>query len=117
LILSDHNLSVERLRYPGRYRAAAPRHLRLCRFCRVAVEDEAHALLVCIGDSRLQPLRSSFMHEIFDVLGSFDGKWNADEPYEFLKWMLSQRKITVRLAKFVADILDVYNASPRYVPA
>ncbi|KAJ7032222.1 hypothetical protein C8F04DRAFT_1211219 [Mycena alexandri] len=99
LILSDHNLSVERLRYPGRYRAAAPRHLRLCRFCRVAVEDEAHALLVCIGDS------------------GFDGKWNADEPYEFLKWMLSQRKITVRLAKFVADLLDVYNASPRYVPA
>ncbi|KAJ7201576.1 hypothetical protein GGX14DRAFT_304047, partial [Mycena pura] len=64
LMLSDHNLSVERLRYPGRYRAAAPRELRLCRFCRAAVEDEAHAILVCTAHGALQPIRETFLREI-----------------------------------------------------
>jgi hypothetical protein len=68
-MLSDHNLSVERLRYPGRYGAAAPRELRLCRFCRTAVEDEAHAILVCTysvctAHVGLQPLRETFLHDI-----------------------------------------------------
>ncbi|KAJ7190574.1 hypothetical protein GGX14DRAFT_604029 [Mycena pura] len=108
LILSDHNLSVERLRYPGRYRAAAPRHLRLCRFCRGAVEDEAHALL---------PLRERFLRDIMDDVGGFDHKWAADKPYEFLRFLLSSRKIVLRLAKFVADTLAVYGSHPRYLPA
>ncbi|KAF7355918.1 Reverse transcriptase domain-containing protein [Mycena venus] len=117
LMLSDHNLSVERLRYPGRYRAAAPRHLRLCRFCRGAVEDEAHALLVCTAHDSLQPLRERFLRDIMDQIGGFDCKWSADEPYEFLRLLLSLRKITLRLAKFVADILAVYDSHPRYIPA
>ncbi|KAJ7084594.1 hypothetical protein B0H15DRAFT_939909 [Mycena belliarum] len=33
LLLGDHSLSVERLRYPSRYRLAIPRDARLCRFC------------------------------------------------------------------------------------
>ncbi|KAJ7454295.1 hypothetical protein B0H11DRAFT_2325025 [Mycena galericulata] len=53
LLLSDHNLSVERLRYPVRYRLAIPREERLCRFCRDGVEDEVHLLLECEGSSRL----------------------------------------------------------------
>ncbi|KAJ7191224.1 hypothetical protein GGX14DRAFT_381420 [Mycena pura] len=117
LILSDHNLSVERLRYPGRYRAAAPRHLRLCRFCRGAVEDEAHALLVCTAHDGLQPLRERFLHDIMDDVGGFDHKWAADKPYEFLRFLLSSRKIVLRLAKFVADTLAVYDSHPRYIAA
>ncbi|KAJ7877143.1 hypothetical protein B0H13DRAFT_993473 [Mycena leptocephala] len=34
MLLSDHNLSVERLRYRVRYRLPIPREERLCRFCR-----------------------------------------------------------------------------------
>ncbi|KAJ7869617.1 hypothetical protein B0H13DRAFT_2557471, partial [Mycena leptocephala] len=102
LMLSDHNLSVERLRYPGRYRAAAPRNLRLCRFCRTAVEDEAHTLLVCTAHTELQPLRERFLRDIYDQVGGLEHKWTADRPYDFLKWLLSSRKIVLRLAKFVA---------------
>ncbi|KAJ7228551.1 hypothetical protein GGX14DRAFT_613504 [Mycena pura] len=117
LMLSDHNLSVERLRYPGRYRTAAPRHLRLCRFCRSAVEDEVHALLVCTAHDSLQPLRERFLRDIMDQAGGFDRKWSADKPYDFLRLLLSMRKITQRLAKFVADMLAVYDSHPRYIPA
>ncbi|KAJ6467184.1 hypothetical protein C8R47DRAFT_1056195 [Mycena vitilis] len=105
------------MRYPGRYRAAAPRHMRLCRFCRMAVEDEAHALLVCTAHDRLRPLRESFLRDIYNDIGGFQGKWTPGQPYEFLKWLLSSRRIVVRLAKFVAETLAVYDSYPRYIPA
>jgi len=46
-MLSTHALAVERLRYQERYRAPVPHAWRLCRFCRVEVEDEVHVLLKC----------------------------------------------------------------------
>ncbi|KAJ7157667.1 hypothetical protein C8R43DRAFT_1183068, partial [Mycena crocata] len=61
LLLGDHNLSVERLRYPARYRAKVPREFRLCRLCRGAVADETHALLDCNTEERLVILRSDFL--------------------------------------------------------
>ncbi|KAJ7665756.1 hypothetical protein B0H17DRAFT_951227, partial [Mycena rosella] len=100
LMLSDHNLSVERLRYPGCYRAAVPRDLQLCRFCHAGVEDESHALLVCKAHGSLEPLRDTFLREIADTAGGFEGKWSPNGAYKFLKWLLSVRKITLRLAKF-----------------
>ncbi|KAJ7342358.1 hypothetical protein DFH08DRAFT_811454 [Mycena albidolilacea] len=48
-------------------------------------------------------------------LGGFRFVWSPDHPYEFLKWLLSLRKIVGRLAKFVADILAVYDAHQRPV--
>ncbi|KAJ7497651.1 hypothetical protein FB451DRAFT_240391 [Mycena latifolia] len=108
---------VDRDSYPGRYTAAAPRAMRLCRFCRTAVEDEAHALLVCTGHDRLQPIRETFMRDIYDEVGGFERKWSPDRPQDFLQWLLSSRKITGRLAKFVADILDEYDKHRRYIPA
>ncbi|KAJ7438023.1 hypothetical protein B0H11DRAFT_1829642, partial [Mycena galericulata] len=60
LLLGDHNLSVERLRYPARYRERVPREYRLCRLCRGAVEDEVHALFDCAASVRLVELRSCF---------------------------------------------------------
>ncbi|KAF7354570.1 Reverse transcriptase domain-containing protein [Mycena sanguinolenta] len=117
LMLSDHNLSVERLRYPGRYRAAAPRDLRLCRFCRGAVEDEAHALLVCTAHPGLRLLRETFLRDVMVEIRGIEGRWSADRPYDFLKLLLSSRKTTARLAKFVADVMAIYDSHPRYIPA
>ncbi|KAJ7753051.1 armadillo-type protein [Mycena maculata] len=71
LLLSDHNLSVERLRYPVRYRRAIPREERLCRFCQVGVEDEVHALLDRIAHPPLSDLRertSSLMCSLADIV-------------------------------------------------
>ncbi|KAJ7503252.1 hypothetical protein B0H11DRAFT_1629693, partial [Mycena galericulata] len=64
LLLGDHNLSVERLRYPARYRERVPREYRLCRFCCRAVEDEAHALFGCTASVRLVDLRARFLGDL-----------------------------------------------------
>ena len=37
---------------------------RLCRFCRSAVEDEGHALLVCEGDAELVRLRQELVDNL-----------------------------------------------------
>ncbi|KAJ6504458.1 hypothetical protein DFH09DRAFT_895876, partial [Mycena vulgaris] len=46
-MLSDHRLAVEGLRHGNHVWWHIERELRLCRFCRAAVEDECHAFLVC----------------------------------------------------------------------
>ncbi|KZV81053.1 hypothetical protein EXIGLDRAFT_658755, partial [Exidia glandulosa HHB12029] len=53
LLVSDHGLAVERLRYATRRDGIVPRHDRLCRFCRTEVEDELHAMFICEGDPAL----------------------------------------------------------------
>ncbi|KZV81681.1 hypothetical protein EXIGLDRAFT_579149, partial [Exidia glandulosa HHB12029] len=52
LLLSDHGLAVERLRYEG-----VAHEDRMCRFCLVEVEDEMHALFACDGNEELARLR------------------------------------------------------------
>jgi hypothetical protein len=59
IMFSSHALAVERLRWKERYRATVPREWRLCRFCRVCVEDEVHALLQCRGHDDLAPIRDA----------------------------------------------------------
>ncbi|KAJ7456855.1 hypothetical protein B0H11DRAFT_2243748 [Mycena galericulata] len=76
LLLSDHNLSVERLRYPARYRLAIPREERLCRFCRDGVEDEVHSLLECEGSSRLMEMR---VHITFSLVTTSFVVWCPPE--------------------------------------
>lgn len=81
------------------------------------MEDESHALLVCTAQDKLQSLREAFLRDIIDVVGGYEGKWSQDRPDDFLKWLLSTRKISLRLAKFVAEILAVYDSYTRYIPA
>ncbi|EJD43025.1 hypothetical protein AURDEDRAFT_19580, partial [Auricularia subglabra TFB-10046 SS5] len=52
LLLCDHELAVERLRWED-----VDHRRRLCRFCRGAVEDAQHALMVCSGSEQLTTLR------------------------------------------------------------
>ncbi|KAK7008449.1 hypothetical protein R3P38DRAFT_2413192, partial [Favolaschia claudopus] len=47
LMLSSHTLSVEILRYKERWKLRVPRDCRLCRFCRLGVENEWHATIEC----------------------------------------------------------------------
>ncbi|KZS89738.1 hypothetical protein SISNIDRAFT_399981, partial [Sistotremastrum niveocremeum HHB9708] len=57
LVFSSHRLASETLRHGNRRRPRIPLELRLCRFCALHVEDEAHALLQCAGDPFLIRLR------------------------------------------------------------
>ncbi|KAJ7017778.1 hypothetical protein C8F04DRAFT_891655, partial [Mycena alexandri] len=53
ILLSDHLLSIERLRYSTRYRDPVPRNFRLCRLCWGSVKDEVHALFDCTTEQHL----------------------------------------------------------------
>ncbi|KAJ7685887.1 hypothetical protein B0H17DRAFT_941069, partial [Mycena rosella] len=65
LLLEDHTLSVERLRYPVRYRLPVPREECLCHFCQAAAEDEVHVLLDCDAHAPLTALRETFLKDSF----------------------------------------------------
>ena len=60
LLLSDHPLAWEQLRRDTRYYKRVPRHLRLCRFCRTALESPEHVLMSCEASDDLSSLRDRF---------------------------------------------------------
>ncbi|KAJ6543273.1 hypothetical protein DFH09DRAFT_1088971 [Mycena vulgaris] len=51
-----------------------------------------------LAHAELQPLREAFLRAILDTVGGFEGKWSPDSAYEFLKWLLSMRKVVIPLA-------------------
>ncbi|KAJ6465981.1 hypothetical protein DFH09DRAFT_1486137 [Mycena vulgaris] len=53
---------------------------------------------------------TAFLRAILDTVGGFEGKWSPDGAYEFLKWLLSMRKVVIPLAKFAADVMALYDA-------
>ncbi|KAJ7453207.1 hypothetical protein FB451DRAFT_955944, partial [Mycena latifolia] len=116
LYLGDHNLSVERLRYPARYRDAVPREFRLCRLCRGAVEDEVHALFDCTAQDRLVQLRSRFLASLSICDPSVRALHMQMSNYDFLLKLVSSRKAVEAFAKYVFDVLDLFQGFPRYFP-
>ncbi|KAL1672665.1 hypothetical protein EV122DRAFT_175165, partial [Schizophyllum commune] len=65
LLLSDHMLAVEVLRRQARYRRAVlAREDRLCRLCRLHVEDEVHGLLYCRGRLDLISMRRALFEDM-----------------------------------------------------
>ncbi|KAJ7495278.1 hypothetical protein FB451DRAFT_1020108 [Mycena latifolia] len=116
LLLGDHNLSVERLRYPARYRDTVPREHRLCRFCRAAVEDEVHALFDCGADFRLVDLRTVFLDSLLDCDQAAHATWASLPSYEFMIRLVSLRKAVQLFAKYIFQVLNIFDGTPRYFP-
>ncbi|KAJ7162220.1 hypothetical protein C8R46DRAFT_904152 [Mycena filopes] len=116
LLLGDHNLSSERLRYPARYRDAVPREYRLCRFCRAGVEDEVHALFDCVHEPGLVQLRSDFL----DSLALRDpvvwASYGVLRNYDFMLRLVASRKAVELFAKYIFCILNVFQNTPRFCP-
>ncbi|KAJ7864656.1 hypothetical protein B0H13DRAFT_2353537 [Mycena leptocephala] len=83
LLLGDHNLSVERLRYGARYRMPVPREFRLCRFCRGSVEDEVHALFECAAEPRLIEFRADFLGRLAERDPGLRALYGSIPNYEF----------------------------------
>ncbi|KAJ6467524.1 hypothetical protein C8R47DRAFT_813643 [Mycena vitilis] len=116
LLLGDHLLSVERLRYPARYRDAVPRNLRLCRFCRGAVEDEVHALLDCTANARLVGLRVRFLDKLSICDPDLRAIHSQVSNYSFLLKLIPSRKAVRQFAMYVFDVLALYQEYPRFFP-
>ncbi|KAJ7112784.1 hypothetical protein C8R43DRAFT_1091472 [Mycena crocata] len=117
LLLSDHNLSVERLRYPARYRLAIPRGERLCCFCLTTVEDEAHALLGCQAHPPLVQLRECFLADILELDIKLEDAFKRMYNYNFLRRIVSSRRAVARVAKYVCDVLALFDRYQRHIPA
>ncbi|KAJ7201783.1 hypothetical protein B0H12DRAFT_1036153 [Mycena haematopus] len=116
-LLSDHSLAVAALRYPDRYRKYhIPRAWRLCRFCWMDVEDESHAALVCTAHPDLTPLRAEFLRELFALQPSLRLVAMTRSADEFLGCLLLDRTVTTRVAKFVCEILRIFDTKEIWVP-
>ncbi|KAJ7143267.1 hypothetical protein C8R46DRAFT_919963 [Mycena filopes] len=116
LLLGDHLLSVERLRYRTRYRDTVPREFRLCRLCRGAVEDEVHALFDCLLSERLIHVREQFLANLAGCDPDLRALHGQITNYDFLLRLVSSRKGVKCFAKFVCDVLMLFQEVPRYFP-
>ncbi|KAK7017643.1 reverse transcriptase domain-containing protein [Favolaschia claudopus] len=116
LLLGDHNLSVERLRYGSRYRNPVPRRFRLCRFCRSAVEDEAHALFGCDQEPRLLKLREEFLVALERLTPELRLRYGSITSYEFLLSLVSSHDAVKAFARYIYLILSVYQETAAFVP-
>ncbi|KAJ7680747.1 hypothetical protein DFH06DRAFT_972824, partial [Mycena polygramma] len=116
LLLGDHTLSVERLRYPARYRLPIPREARLCRFCQSEVEDEVHALLICDASPLLKDLRDKFLLGAFLRDEELEPAFAEMARYDFLRRLVSSRKAVEWLARYVCDVFTLFDRFQRYVP-
>ncbi|KAJ7137429.1 hypothetical protein C8R43DRAFT_893660 [Mycena crocata] len=116
LLLSDHNLSIERLRYPARYRQRIPREERLCRFCLAEVEDEAHALLECQAHIPLVQMREAFLAAVFEIDAKLEEAFDCMNHLDFLRRLLCSRGAITWVAKYVCDVLAIFDKFQRYIP-
>lgn len=102
----------ERLRSDGRYRCAVPRfrQIQLFLFCRAdTVEDETHALLVCVSHP-CGPcgLCNVFCNEFFLAVSHLCVGLVQLDTSRFLKLMINTRSITPRLTNCVYDVVQTY---------
>ncbi|KAJ7044790.1 hypothetical protein C8F04DRAFT_1389078 [Mycena alexandri] len=116
LLLGDHLLSVERLRYTTRYRDPVPRNFRLCRLCRGSVEDEVHALFDCTAELRLMQLRARFLASLSVCDPKVHTLYGQITNYDFLLQLVSTRKGVKVFAKYVYNVLALFQEFPRYFP-
>ncbi|KAJ7881351.1 hypothetical protein B0H14DRAFT_2224298, partial [Mycena olivaceomarginata] len=113
LLLGDHNLSVERLRYGTRYRKPVPCEFRHCRFCRGAVEDEVHVPFDCIAEPRLIELKANFLGSLATRDPGLRAIYGSIPNYEFLLKVISSREAVQMFAKHTYLVLCVFQDTPQ----
>ncbi|EMD36361.1 hypothetical protein CERSUDRAFT_95679 [Gelatoporia subvermispora B] len=114
VVLSDHALAVERLRWNERYRPKVPRAQRICRLCVRAVEDETHALFECEGDAELTRMRSELWAAVDKEQPQIRRRLRVAE--DALPAILQEQSLHGLLAKFTHQVLQLYEAVPMRVP-
>ncbi|KAJ7686285.1 hypothetical protein B0H17DRAFT_1136994 [Mycena rosella] len=116
LLVSQHPLAVERMRYKSRYhRATVARDDRLCRFGCNATETVEHALFFCEADPGLGDLRAKFvaaMQHLEPRICSVS-PWNATN---ILKSIIFWRDTVCRVAKFAYRVFGIFDTVPMVWP-
>ncbi|KAJ7162682.1 hypothetical protein C8R43DRAFT_1173449 [Mycena crocata] len=116
LLVSQHPLAVERLRYKKRYhREIVPRGLRRCRFGCTSVETVEHALFFCDKSEKLNEKRTSF------VIGSSAYvphvlSVSAATATTVLKALVFNRVTVCQVAKFAYQVFNIFAEAPLVWP-
>lgn len=108
MILSDHCLAIERLRWADRYHPRVPRDQRFCRFCRTCIESVEHALFFCVENNMLRVLRAQFVVDLNKKWPGF-GWVLPSNAVARLKLLVMNRETVPLLAKFVYEVLHLFN--------
>ncbi|PPQ69956.1 hypothetical protein CVT26_013292 [Gymnopilus dilepis] len=117
LVFSEHCLAIEQLRRKDRRRLVVPRDLRLCRFCRAAVEDEPHALLYCTACPQpLRDRRQALLRLVTNVDRKLDWTSTDLDGYDILRRLLRSRVLLPKFGELVYNVLKVFNEFEVYIP-
>ncbi|KZV99246.1 hypothetical protein EXIGLDRAFT_605912, partial [Exidia glandulosa HHB12029] len=119
LLLSEHSLSVERLRWRDGRPYDIPREARLCRFCRTAVEEPLHCLFHCRSSQDLCTARKAFWSSLTRKLPSH---WSLPDlrnldVEDLFHLLLSVPTTADILAALCARVMNIYETHPRFIPS
>ncbi|KAJ7603619.1 hypothetical protein DFH06DRAFT_1022110, partial [Mycena polygramma] len=116
LVLSCHTLGIEILRYTERLKVRVPREARVCRFCRLGVESESHALLTCTT-AALLTMRYDFLGDVYRLMPDLPRQWPSAD--NLLRALVQCRNFDViqRLAKYTFEVFAVFATLPVFRPA
>ncbi|THU98739.1 hypothetical protein K435DRAFT_660380 [Dendrothele bispora CBS 962.96] len=115
LICGDHPLAVERLRWADNHRVSVPFEERLCRFCISAIENPEHALLEC-PHIPLASLQESYMTSYYSLHGNTLQCDARTDATAFLGNIISFKPAFSLTAKYIYEVLKIYDATPLHVP-
>jgi len=113
MILLDHKLAIERLRWRT---PSIPQEDCLCRLCIRKTETPEHMLLECTAQNDICSLRRIFTEDVLTVDAGLGGPFDSEVPNNLLKLLISQSDMSYLLGKLAFDITRVYYDRPMYEP-
>ncbi|KAJ7051037.1 hypothetical protein C8F01DRAFT_1091824 [Mycena amicta] len=115
-ILSSHSLAVERRCWKERRRPMVPREWCLCRFCKIEVEDPAHALFIC-SHAPLRELQEIFLKKLYKDAPEIQAEIgrSCSTPVDFFRLVLANRDVMPLLAKHAYDTTKISDTTPIYL--
>jgi hypothetical protein len=114
IMLSTHQLALEKLWYTDHAHQPVPKHERVCRFCTDKVESPEHALLECQSNPDVLNISSVFLAKLFRTVPKLQQRFLELDSVAFLKAMIYERSTIVLTGKFVHDVLEIFYATPVY---
>ncbi|KAJ7319379.1 hypothetical protein DFH08DRAFT_1035165, partial [Mycena albidolilacea] len=116
LLLSQHPLAVERMRYKSRYhRVDILREQRLCRFGCHQVETVEHAMLQCTAKPELEERRHQFVVKV----AATEPRLHAVTPGNataVLRALIFRRDTVCQVVKFAHQVFQLFDNTPMVWP-
>ena len=115
MLTGDHSLAVVRLSWTDNHRTQVPHDEQLCRFCKLDIETPEHALLVC-QHLTLNQLRLAFLESFTTSQPrAISHQLNTNQA-EYLAYLASCQNTYPLFAKWVYEVMKVFDRTPLFVP-